>query len=63
VRDGASFDLNALSAKAITMINGARQALAVPSVIGADGASFTVTRTQNQSTSGGVPGTGRRRRG
>jgi hypothetical protein len=63
VRDGASFDLNALSAKAITMINSARQALAVPSVIGADGASFTVTRTQNQSTSGGVPGTGRRRRG
>ena len=64
VRDGSTMDLNALSAKAITMINGARQALAVPSVIGADGMSFTVTRTQNQSTSGGAtPGTGRRRRG
>ena len=64
VRDGSTFNLSDLSAKAITMINSARQALAIPSVIGADGASFTVTRTQNQSTSGGaVPGTGRRRRG
>lgn len=63
VRDGVPLDLNGLGAKAITMINGARQALAVPSVIGADGASFTVTRTQNKSTSGGLPGTGRRRRG
>jgi len=64
VRDGSSLNLSDLGAKAITMINGARQALAIPSVIGADGASFTVTRTQTQSTSGGaLPGSGRRRRG
>ena len=62
-KDGSAFDLGALGAKAITMINGARQALAIPSVLGADGASFTVTRTQNQNTGGGVPGSGRRRRG
>jgi hypothetical protein len=42
------------------MINGARQPLAQPSIIGADGQSFSVTRTQAQSTPGG---TGRRRRG
>ncbi len=61
VRDGKTLDLGALGAKAITMVNGARQALAVPSVIGADGASFAVTRTQTPSTSSG--GTPRRRRG
>ncbi len=61
VRDGKTLDLRSLSAQAITMINGLRQPLAQPSVIGADGSSFTVTRTQAQSTSGG--GTGRRRRG
>jgi hypothetical protein len=61
VRDGKTLDLNALAAQAITMINGARQPLAQPSTIGADGQSFSVTRTQAQSTAGG--GTGRRRRG
>jgi hypothetical protein len=61
VRDGQSLSLRALGPQAITMINGLRQPLAQPSVIGADGSSFSVTRTQAQSTSGG--GTGRRRRG
>jgi hypothetical protein len=61
VRDGNSLTLTTLGAQAITMINGANQALAIPSVIAGDGASFSVTRTQAQSTSGG--GTGRRRRG
>jgi len=61
VRDGQSLALKALNPQAITMINGARQPLAQPSVIGADGSSFSVTRTQAQGTSGG--GTGRRRRG
>ncbi len=61
VRDGKVIDLRTLGAQAITMINGARQPLAQPSVIGADGMSFSVTRTQAQSTGGG--GTGRRRRG
>ena len=61
VRDGNTLALNALGAQAITMVNGSRQALAVPSVIAVDGASFSVTRTQAPSTSPG--GTGRRRRG
>jgi hypothetical protein len=61
VRDGNTLNLNALGAQAITMVNGARQALAVPSVIASDGTSFSVTRTQVPSTSTG--GTGRRRRG
>lgn len=63
VRDGRTLDLTDLGAAAITMINGSREALAQPSVIGADGASFTVTRTDAQSTSDGAGGTGRRRRG
>ena len=61
VRDGSTFKLSALDPQAITMVNGARQALAVPSVIGADGSSFSVMRTQTPSTTSG--GTGRRRRG
>ncbi len=60
VREGKTLGLSALGAEAITMINGARQPLATPSVIGADGTSFTVTRTDAQAT---VPGTQRRRRG
>lgn len=61
VRDGSTFKLSALGAQPITMVNGARQALAVPSVIASDGASFSVTRTQVPNTTSG--GTGRRRRG
>lgn len=61
VRDGNTLALNSLGAQGITMVNGARQALAVPSVIDSDGMSFSVTRTQAPSTSSG--GTGRRRRG
>ena len=61
VRDGNRQALNALGPQGITMINGARQALAVPSGIASDGMSFSVTRTQAPSTSSG--GTGRRRRG
>lgn len=62
VRDGKSLDLSALRAQAITMINGAREPLATPSVIAEDGASFTVTRTDAQATTV-TPGTQRRRRG
>lgn len=61
VRDGRTMALANLGAQAITMINGNRQPIATPSVIGSDGASFAVTRTQNPST--GATGTGRRRRG
>jgi len=60
VRDGTTLGLTDLGAQAITMINGLRQPLASPSVVGADGQSFTVTRTENQSTSAGGQ---RRRRG
>jgi hypothetical protein len=60
VRDGKTLDLTELGAEAITMINGARQPLAVPSVIGADGASFSVTRTEAQNTTAADQ---RRRRG
>ncbi len=62
VRDGKAQDLSALGAQAITMINGARQPLATPSVIAGDGASFTVTRTDAQATTG-TPESRRRRRG
>ena len=61
VRDGQVKDLSSLGVQAITMINGARQPIAVPSVLGSDGASFAVTRTANSSA--GATGTGRRRRG
>lgn len=52
VRDGAAVDLTSSGARAITMINGAGQALAQPSAIGTDG-GFTVTRTD--APSGGYP--------
>jgi len=61
VIDGKREDLSAASAKAVTMANGADQPLAVPSAIGKDGASFTVTRTSNPATSGFGGGPGRRR--
>jgi hypothetical protein len=60
VKDGKTYDLRGLGEQAITMINGDRQALATPSVIGDDGASFSVTRTDVPSTQ---TGTQRRRRG
>lgn len=60
VRDGRTMDLGALGAKAITMINEVREPIAQPSVIGADGASFSVTRTSAESSAGGI---GRPRRG
>jgi len=62
VRDAKSFGLSALGASAVAMINRAGQAIAQPSVLGADGSSFVVTRT---SAPGTVQGGGRtfRRRG
>jgi peptidase A4-like protein len=59
VRDGQRMSLAALGARAITMINGAGEALATPSTLGADGSSFTITRTDATNTSGN--GTPRRR--
>ncbi len=62
VRDGKSLGLSALGASAVAMINRAGQSIAQPSVLGADGSSFAVTRT---SAPGSVQGGGRtfRRRG
>ncbi len=50
VRDGKTMGLNALGATPVAMINRSGQAIAQPSTLGADGSSFTVTRT-------GAPGT------
>jgi hypothetical protein len=62
VRDGATLNLSALGAAPVAMVNGAGQAIALPSALGADGSTFTVTRT---SAPGTVQGGGRafRRRG
>jgi hypothetical protein len=60
VIDGKQQNLSAASAKAVTMANAADQPLAVPSAIGKDGASFTVTRTSTPATSN-LGGPGRRR--
>ena len=61
VVDGKRESLSAANAKAVTMANAADQPLAVPSAIGSDGASFTVTRTSNPASSGSGGGPGRRR--
>lgn len=45
VKDGQTLSIAAANAQAITMVGGALQALAVPSQLGADGASFSVDRT------------------
>lgn len=45
VKDGQTETIAQAGARAITMIGGADQALAVPSALGDDGASFTVART------------------
>jgi hypothetical protein len=51
VKDGQTRSLGQAGAQPITMYNRAEQALAQPSVVGEDGASFTVTRTSVPSTS------------
>jgi hypothetical protein len=52
--NGKPVNISASGAKPITMINSAGQALATPSGIGGDGASFSVTRTNTGSA--GTPG-------
>ena len=56
VRDGKTLNLTALGATAVAMTNRSGQAIAQPSTLGADGSSFTVTRT---SAPGTVQGGGR----
>lgn len=45
VENGTQLSIAGAGAQSLTMINSASQALAVPSSLGADGASFSVTRT------------------
>ena len=67
VENGQTVDLAQAGARSITMLNAANQALAVPSAIGSDGSSFSVTRTSAQATTtplgqrggGRPPATGR----
>jgi hypothetical protein len=62
VKDGQSLSIAASGARAITMVGDNEQALAVPSDLGSDGASFSVARTDVPATSAG-PARGRGRRG
>ena len=61
--DGKRLTLAAAHAKAVTMADGANQPLAIPSAIGGDGSSFSVSRTGNPGTNTGTGGRspGRRR--
>jgi hypothetical protein len=63
VVDGTKRTISGANAKAVTMADGANQALAIPSAIGSDGSSFSVTRTSNPGTNTGTGGSspGRRR--
>jgi len=54
VEDGKSVSLGAVGAKPVTMIDAAGQPLAQPSAIGADGKSFSVTRTPGAATGSGA---------
>jgi len=51
VRDGQSLNLAQIGARPMTMINGERRPLAIPSSLGDDGASFSVERTSADSSS------------
>src|SRR5579864_7007740 len=57
VKNGQTVDIADSGARAITMVGSNDQALAVPSALSSDGASFTVSRTDAPAT---IPGTGRR---
>ena len=59
-KDGAVDTIAQADGQSVTMINGLRQALAQPSALGGDGASFTISRTTAQAGAAGLPG---RRRG
>jgi hypothetical protein len=62
IENGVQVTMEGANAQPLTMINGANQALATPSPLGADGASFAVTRTGNIATTATVtPGSGNAR--
>ncbi|MCE8423269.1 MAG: hypothetical protein J5U16_04990 [Candidatus Methanoperedens sp.] len=50
VKDGTALTPAQANAQSIVMVNHSGQALAQPSALGSDGASFTVTRTASMST-------------
>lgn len=49
-QNGSQISISGSNAHAITMVNGAGQALATPSGLGSDGASFSVTRSNTESS-------------
>ena len=57
VQNGQTVDLSQAGAQPITMLNGSAQPLAVPTGIGSDGSSFSVSRTSASAT---PPAPGRR---
>jgi hypothetical protein len=62
VVDGKRLTIAGAGGKAVTMANATNQPLAVPSALGGDGSSFTVTRTSNPGTNAGPGGAPGRRR-
>jgi hypothetical protein len=56
VMNGTSVSIAGSDAQALTMANAENQPLAVPSILGADGASFSVTRTDAASSAIGIGG-------
>jgi hypothetical protein len=63
VENGQTVDLAQAGAQAITMVNSANQALAVPSAVASNGSSFTVTRTSAPASTTPVGRTGGQRGG
>ena len=63
VVDGKQQTASGANAHPVTMANSANQPLAVPSALGTDGSSFTVTRTSTPGTNLGTGGGPGRRRG
>lgn len=61
--NGQMVDLAQSGAQAITMVNSANQALAVPSAVASDGSSFTVTRTSAPASTTPIRRTGGQRGG
>jgi hypothetical protein len=57
IKDGQSINIATAGGRAITMIGNNNQALAVPSSLGSDGASFSINRTDQPAV---VPNPGRR---
>jgi hypothetical protein len=63
VKDGQTVSISGANARAITMVGNGEVALAVPSKLSDDGASFSVARTDAASTTTAGPGRRGRRSG